>query len=196
MKPIFGLVLLLILSCCSNPNQEKNQISRAEENPTVITDSLPNSASGNTESEDCIFDQATQTDEFLKNVQELKGYNWDYASRTATYILETGDTLLVTRGGCNHFTVSAEFRLRNDKADYSKWSNVYQKALWIAKALDTEFYYEELKKDIDLNKVTIEDYGYAEAASFENEILVDNGYVIERSLQPDRTTIKLSTTLN
>lgn len=137
-----------------------------------------------------------QTDEFLKNVKELDGYSWDHASRTATYILETGDTLLVTRGGCNHFTVSAEFRLRNDRTDYTKWSNVYQKALWIAKALKTEFYYEELKEATDLKKVTVEDYGYAEVAFFDNEMLVNTGYVIARNLKPGRIIIRLSTTLD
>ncbi len=201
MKTILSLILLLIASSCSNPDQENKQISIIEERPSVITDSLKNeniqqTASENAKSEDCIFDQATQTDEFLKGIQELKGYKWDFASRTATYILETGDSLLVTRGGCNHFIISGEFRLRNDKTDYSQWVNVYQKVLWIAKALDKEFYYEELKRDIDSGKVTLADHGDIDLASFENELLVDNAYVIERNLQPSKTIIKLSATLN
>ena len=201
MRTTLGPILLFIISACSNPIQEDNQISIAEESASVTTDSLDHdnildTASENTESEDCVFDQATQTDEFLKDVKELKGYRWNNASRSATYVLESGDTLLITRGGCHHFTVSAEFRLKKDRTDYSKWNNVYQKVLWIAKALDNEFDYEELKKDIDLEKVTIEDYGYADVASFDNEILVDNGYTIERTLHPGSTTIRLSKTLN
>ncbi|MEJ8802713.1 hypothetical protein [Pontibacter sp. H249] len=201
METTFGLILILIITSCSNLNQDNNQNTITEVSPLVTADSLQYrsvkvTASESPESEECIFDQATQTDEFLKEIKELRGYKWDYSSRTATYILETGDTLLLTRGGCYHFTVSAEFRLRNDKTDYSNWSNVYQKSLWIAKALSKEFHYEELKRDIDLNKVTIEDYGYAEAASFENEMLVDNGYVIERNLYPNRTVIKLSKTID
>lgn len=201
MKIIVALTLLLIVSSCSKLSQGNNEISFKEKGVSVQGESIENVASQNVTlennaPEECIFDQATQTDEFLKDVNELKGYKWDYTSRTATYILEQGDTLLITRGGCNHFTVSAEFRLTNDKTDYADWNNVFKKALWIADALDNEFYSKELKKDIELKKVTIENYDYADVASFENEMLVDNSYVIERILNPSRTVIKLSKTLN
>lgn len=89
------------------------------------------------ESDDCIFDQQTQTDEFLRNIIELSGYYWDKESKTASIILENGDSLLITRGGCYHFGVTAEFRLRNDTTDYSDWTKVYDKVLWIAKVLES-----------------------------------------------------------
>ncbi len=144
------------------------------------------------ESEECVFDQTTQTDKFLRNIKELNGYKWDHEKRTATFVLETGDTLLIYRGGCNHFTVSAEFRLRNDKTDYTQWRNVYKKVLWVAKILDKEFDYQELKQDIELNKVKVEKYDHADIASFSNEILIDRNYSIVRELGPEVKVITLS----
>ncbi|MBA9077933.1 hypothetical protein [Rufibacter quisquiliarum] len=205
MKNVFKILFVLFISSCSNSTQESSPATLVEEELALKPDTLlakkstadssqkvADTSTDENESGECVFDQTTQTDEFLQNIKELNGYKWDYEKRTATFVLETGDTLLISRGGCNHFAVSAEFRLRNDKTDYTKWSNVYKKVLWIAKALDKEFDFQELKNDIEANKVTIEKYDHADIASFSSEILVDRDYSIVRELGPEVKVITLS----
>ncbi|MBA9079885.1 MULTISPECIES: hypothetical protein [Rufibacter] len=210
MRNIFKLFIAVLTVSCSSPRQEGESIPLAQETlkiPTVDTvqklgtnkDNLSNLAANETPAEEeapeeCVFDQETQTDEFLKDVEELKGYKWDYGKRTATFLLETGDTLQIYRGGCSHFVVEAEFRLRNDKTDYSNWGNVYKKALWIAKVLDNEFDYKALKKDIDSKKVTFGRYEEVgiDVVYFTSEDLRDREYQIERKLESKLQTITLS----
>ncbi|RNI30024.1 hypothetical protein EFA69_10910 [Rufibacter immobilis] len=210
MRKVFKILIAVLTISCSSPRQEKELIPQAQETlatPTPDTilrketkkDILEtlgaNDAPTEEEApEECVFDQETQTDEFLKDAKELKGYKWDYGKRTATFLLETGDTLLIYRGGCSHFVVEAEFRLRNDKTDYSNWGNVYKKALWIAKVLENEFDYKALKKDIDSKKVTFDRYEEVgiDVVYFTSEDLRDREYQIERKLEPRLQTITLS----
>jgi|GEM_PF-3024057 len=141
--------------------------------------------------DDCIFDQQTQTDEFLKNIAEFDGYYWDKDSKTAEIPLDRGDYLLITRGGCYHFGVSAEFRLRNDTTDYSDWQNVYDKVLWIAKILDSEFKFNMIKNDLDSNLITINKMEQGDTLYFSNEYLKDNNYSIDREIQKGLVVLRL-----
>ncbi|MFD2245408.1 hypothetical protein [Pontibacter ruber] len=211
-KLLLYFLFIAFLSSCSNATQDNKPEQPAEESTGVTSDIpvspvTPNAtAQVNTgkatpkdaEAEDCIFDQATQTDEFLRVVAALKGYKWNQETRTASFLLPQGDTLLISRGGCEHFTVSVEFRLRNDKTDYTKWSNVFSKALWIAKVLDHEFNYEELKSDIEANRINFSRYEETgtDVISFSEETLTDRNYTLERHLQPGLQKITLSYTIN
>lgn len=148
------------------------------------------------ESDDCIFDQITQTDEFLEDITELKGYQWNKESKIATFRLDNGDTLLITRGGCYHFGVSAEFRLRNATIDFSDWTNVYDKVLWIAKILDTEFEHDMIKNELDSNLITTQKFEHGESVYFSSQYLQDNNYSIDRELHKGLIILRLNKYIN
>jgi len=197
----YSLLLVFILTISCNSVSEKRQVDQSKvanlvsdssDKPHTI--SKTNKETG--ETDDCIFDQLTQTDEFLKNIKELQNYEWDYLTRTATIILDNGDTLMISRGGCYHFTVSAEFRISNEEIDFSDWNNVYNKVLWIARLLDEEFAYKEIKNEIDSNKVTFEKIEKGDAVYFSSEYLQNNHYEITRELNDNLNVITLSYYIN
>ncbi|RIJ42554.1 hypothetical protein [Pontibacter oryzae] len=196
------LLVGLVISCNSPIAEHQNSIptdSTVKQAETMPNNVASSAGSSYEESmDDCIFDQETQTDEFLKNVSELNNYSWDNDKRTATVILETGDTLLIYRGGCNHFSVAAEFRFRKDKTDYSRWSNVYEKVLWIANLLDKEFDYNELKQAINSKNLTYKRLEETETDEvlFNDPSLQEQNYKIERKLGPTAQIISLSYTIN
>ena len=140
--------------------------------------------------DDCIFDQKTQTDKFLKDNASFNSYTWDQKTKTATIPLEGGDTLLVYRGGCMHFSVIATFISHNSTIDYNDWEEVYKIAYWIASELD-EYNLERLKKGIDEKAYYLEDYSHNvkdEVLEFKAPI---SGYSLERILGQNVTTIIL-----
>lgn len=203
MNKLLCLISILLFFSCSNTTKTNS----TEELPAV-TVVIPHENS-NKDSElnypveqslettefvedDCIFDQANQTDEFLIGIKEFKNYTWDSISKTATIALNNKNTISITRGGCYHFGVSAELTLYNDTTDYYNWENVNQKILWISKILSSEFAYEAIKVEIDSSKQIIDnDYGY-----FSSEYLQDNNYEFARRIEKDLTTITLSYYLN
>jgi hypothetical protein len=195
MKNILFIVLILTISCNSaSKNRQMDQSLISDSSSQLDTADKINADTEN--SDDCIFDQLTQTDEFLSNIKELQNYKWDYNTRTATIILDNRDTLLISRGGCYHFTVSAEFRIINEEIDYSVWNNVFNKVLWIAKLLDEEFAYKEIKNEIDSNKVTFEKIENGDAVYFSSEYLQNNHYEITRDLNENLNVITLSYYIN
>ena len=54
--------------------------------------------------EDCVFDMNTQTSEFLEGIKEFENFLWIDSLKTATIPLENGDTIEITRGGCDHYS--------------------------------------------------------------------------------------------
>ncbi len=189
------LIFVLIISCGTktvNKNQANTDSISINRNVSNIKSDTNKRAEQSDNPLDCTYDQLSQTDEFLKNIDELKNYKWDYDKRTATIVLNNGDTLLITRGGCYHFGVSAEFRLTHDKIDYNNWKNVYAKVLWIAKILDREFDYKDIKNELDSNKVIFKKYEVRDAVSFSSEYLQENNYEIIRELNNNHKVITLS----
>lgn len=65
--------------------------------------------------DDCIFDQTTQTDSFLEDIPELEDYVWIDSLKQAVILLENGETLKVTKGGCIHFNTYIELVTDLDK---------------------------------------------------------------------------------
>lgn len=53
--------------------------------------------------EECMFDLATQTDEFLKTNSNVDHFEWSNKTHEGIAYMKNGDTLEVIRGGCNHF---------------------------------------------------------------------------------------------
>ena len=91
-----------------------------------------NSSAQETEqnTDDCIFDQTTQTDAFLDAIPELKDYVWIDSLKQAVILLENGETLNVTRGGCIHFNTYIELVTDLDKTPIT----------------DTEYWIERIHK--------------------------------------------------
>jgi len=198
---IYFLILVSIISCNNTQTKEQDQIVNNEKTITdnldiekeeLKLDSIIETEIENEDDDDCIFDQTYQTDEFLKGKNEFENYIWDSISKTATIILDNNDTLLIRRGGCYSFGVSAEFRLRIDQTDYSNWNNVYERILWISKILESEFSYSNIKSEIDSSKVIIDN----DIVSFSNVYLQDNNYEIVRRIDNELNVIILSYYIN
>ncbi|TPN80979.1 SH3 domain-containing protein [Aquimarina algicola] len=100
--------------------------------------------------DDCVFDFNTQTDDFLKEIPEFSNYVWDNKQKKATIKLDDGNTLIVTRGGCNHFSFYGNLLLEKSELNLNDESKIFKKALWIAEKLfnksDLNFINESLNK--------------------------------------------------
>lgn len=203
MKKLHYLIILLLFFSCSNSTKtnKKSELpaeieidntgKTSVDSGTILLDEQSLGSEEYVEDE-CIFDQATQTDDFLVGIKEFENYSWDSISKTATIILDNSDTIFVSRGGCDSFGVSAELVLYNNTIDFSDWTNVNQKILWISDVLSSEFAYEEIKNQIDSSKQIIDnDYGY-----FSSEFLQDNNYEFGRRIEKDKVVISLSYYVN
>jgi len=104
--------------------------------------------------EECIFDQATQTDEFVKSVSEFSNYTWNNESKEATVILPSNETLIAQRGGCYHFGISGTL-VTNDRTDFDNLDYWFEKSLWIAERLFSENDFRTLKKSIEQKTYTM-----------------------------------------
>lgn len=209
------LVLLVFVTSCSSTHQETaNQDSSVDSLLTAVvteqaTDTIVSVKTESEETEskevepeevepenDCIFDQSTQTDEFLKGIKELENYEWDDITKTATIPLNNGDTLYVSRGGCYSFGVSALLKTTQNTPQFTDWDQVFEKALWMSEVLQSEFAHEELTSDIESNKTEIESYDDQEVVTFSHEYLQSNHYELTRTLGEEAVTIELSYYIN
>ncbi|MCV9385067.1 hypothetical protein [Reichenbachiella ulvae] len=211
MKNITGVLVLLVFvtSCSSTHRETANQDSSVDSLLTAVvteqaTDIIVPEEKEPEEVEpqekepedDCIFDQSTQTDEFLKGIKELENYEWDDITKTATIPLDNGDTLYVSRGGCYSFGVSALLKTTQNTSQYADWNQVFEQALWMSEVLQSEFAHEELKIDIESNKIEIESYDDQEVVTFSDEYLQSNHYELTRTLGEEAVTIELSYYIN
>ncbi|WP_340154053.1 hypothetical protein [uncultured Marivirga sp.] len=102
---------------------------------------------------DCVFDLSTQTDDFIKEIEETETYTWDDSKKEATILLDNGDTLIAHRGGCNHFGVSGTLIKENVRLENIDKSYIIQSGIWIAERMFTPANVKELKI-----KLETEDY--------------------------------------
>lgn len=129
------LLYVLLLSCSNQPKEATSQSdSLQRDSETTEAESLKPEVLDSSTSigeDECIFDVSTQTDDFVKGIAELANYTWDDASKTATILLENGDTLYAQRGGCYHFTYAGRLVTRDNHEvmDTAFWLN---KGKWIA----------------------------------------------------------------
>ncbi len=106
------------------------------------------------EKEECFFDQATQTDEFLKNIEELKNYTWDAEIKTAEIVLNDHWSLTIKRGGCDLFEMSASFMYDRVLDIEKDKKQIFDNIIWITSLLE-DFDGEDLKRVIDKGSVVI-----------------------------------------
>ncbi len=132
----------------------KDSKAHLEELLTQI-DSIENKEStSQQENEDCIFDQSTQTDEFLKDIKELEGYVWHPDTKMAEIILNNQESLILKRGGCDVFQFYASFM--NEKVlDFEKdKKQIFDSIIWITSLLE-DFDGEDIKRVIEEGKISI-----------------------------------------
>ena len=182
MKKNVAFILLLLAISCGSPEK------RAQTEELAQVDTLVERMG----EDDCIFDQKTQTDAFLKGIDDLKGYSWNQQNKTAMLILQPGDTLRILRGGCDHFEVSANFILTRDVETYTNWKPVYEKVLWIAQLLKSEFNYEAIQQTIADENLRIESEGNGQLIYLNHPDLMAMNYQIWRAVSPERVEIALS----
>jgi hypothetical protein len=155
---LFYISMVLFLSCNQNKTTTKNvSVHIDEEGIYFVEDSIEKIneqaddsiiSEENKEDEDCIFDQTTQTDDFLKGIKEFEGYTWNKETKTASIRLSENEALEIYRGGCAHFGLSISFKLIGENVSYPKDKQVvFGKLLWAAKLIK-EFDYELIEKDI------------------------------------------------
>ena len=110
------------------------------------------------QSQDCIFDQATQTDEFLKGIKEFEGYVWDTETKTAEIVLNDHWSLTIKRGGCDHFAVNSDFIYDKPLNFEENKKSILDKIIWISNLI--EDYDEKIIEEAILNEridIEIED---------------------------------------
>lgn len=140
---------LFVFSCSSKKEKKKEVVSETTEIETP---------QNKEEVPECIFDQKTQNDDFLKGKKELKGYTWDDKTKTATLKLSDTETIEIYRGGCDYFIHGAKFivpksiSLDNDK------DAIMKKKLWISELIFDKEGFELIKNNIENKKYTSESY--------------------------------------
>jgi hypothetical protein len=97
---------------------------------------------------ECVFDQSTQTDDFIKDKGVFTDYVWDADKKEATIRLDDGNILKAYRGGCMHFGMSGELEIKNTDVELFELSYWFDKAVWIARNLFDETDAEYLETQI------------------------------------------------
>ena len=154
MEKTIILTILLVFFACScaekptsgqskyNLNSEKSEIEDSS-NEQLITPSAEKKHNNESAIDDCTYDLSTQNTEFIDTVDDFSNYTWDNEKKTATIILENGDTLLASRGGCYHFAISGKWLL-NKTIDLDSVNFILEKGKWIGKRLFDAKDYQEL----------------------------------------------------
>lgn len=137
---ITGIMIIITIGCYGI---EMYSASKKEIKETIeLTEE-----DSNLESElDCKFDLETQTDAFLKSIPEFSNYTWDNEQKKAIIKLKDKSTLIVTRGGCNHFSFYGNLLLSNSKLNINQENEIFKKALWIAEKLFVKPDFEQIKQ--------------------------------------------------
>lgn len=99
----------------------------------------------------CIFDQSTQTDDFLKGIEELKGYVWDNKTKTATVKLSEEEKIEIYRGGCDVFAMSTTI-IYDTKLQFSE-EFVIQAIKRIIELLPNEYEEKLITQYLSTNKL-------------------------------------------
>ena len=147
------------------------------------------------EPSDCIFDQSTQNDAFLKGIAELSNYTWNADKHTATILLSNTDTLYISRGGCYDFGVSAEFSLMDVNENYSDFEKAKEKVLWITSLLKEEFDHDLLVKAFESKAYSTAQF-IPDVYSFDDEMLASRNYSMVNDRKNNRARIVISWYLN
>lgn len=130
---------------CTSNEESAATVPVPEPTPMVMVDS------------NCIFDLATQTDEFIQEVPAFANYVWDPDNKLAVVVLENGEQLSITRGGCDTYVQAVE--LYSD-LDTISWTNT---AHWVKRI--QECYHQIPGFDVQMADSLLADPGTPETRS-------------------------------
>ncbi|MBT8270699.1 MAG: hypothetical protein HKO90_09150 [Flavobacteriaceae bacterium] len=103
----------------------------------------------------CKFEMALQTDEFIREIDTLKGYEWDDKTKSAHLMLNDHWRLTLRRGGCDHFELSATFLYDRTLEFESNREMIFDQAKWIT-GLIPEFDSAMIAEALDSSKFVIQ----------------------------------------
>ncbi|RBP27027.1 hypothetical protein DFR65_1125 [Oceanihabitans sediminis] len=158
----------------------KNDIKIPKQENVELTEKETESESEFNE-DDCVFDLNTQTDDFLKEIPEFSNYVWDNEQKKATIKLDDGNTLIVTRGGCVHFSFYGNLLLNKSELNLNDESKIFEKALWIAEKLFHKSDFEFIKESLNKRTFEIEQSEYQKYYDFQIDRYCDMTLVIEKT---------------
>ncbi|WP_210487530.1 hypothetical protein [Rufibacter aurantiacus] len=170
MKQALLLIFCSFLISCSKTSEATSSQEKTEPSSVSAIDTIPNtmqrrasSASGiqedveEPEVEECVFDTSTYhfTTEAIKKYDKNQDFHWDKQSSSALVKLNATDSLILSIGGCNHFTYSATYV--TDKAKFSDRKFLIQKAKWLAKSFFSQGFDEKYVYSIENNLYRLEE---------------------------------------
>ncbi len=123
-------IFVTFIFSCDNDSAIKQK--RQPSNDTVSSVTLDEENESHFEENDCVFDTSTYkfTTEALKKYRDNIKFAWDNKDNSATTILDNGDTLNISIGGCNHFGYSATLY---SSIHFDNTKELIKKAHWLAK---------------------------------------------------------------
>ncbi len=140
--------------------------------------------------DDCVFDLNTQTDDFLKDAGEFTNYVWDNKQKKATITLKNQNTLIVTRGGCAHFSFYGNLILNNSQLSLNDENKIFENALWISKKLFHKSDFEFIKQLLNKRKFEIIQSENQKYYDFQIDRYCDMTLVIEK-LKDNQISIEI-----
>ncbi|WP_452227649.1 hypothetical protein [Lacinutrix sp. MEBiC02404] len=141
--------------------------------------------------DDCVFDLNTQTDDFLKEIPEFSNYVWDNEQKKATIKLENGNTLIITRGGCAHFSFYGNLFLNKSELNLNDESGIFKKALQIAEKLFHKSDYELIKELLKNKDYEIEKSENQYYLDFKDDRYCDMTLVVENLTDQNLISIEI-----
>jgi hypothetical protein len=130
IKLLLLFIFVAVLYSCDNDNAIKQKGEPSNDTNSTVTLDVENES--HIEESDCVFDTSTYkfTTEALKKYRDNIKFAWDSKDKSATTILDNGDTLNLSIGGCNHFGYSATLYC---SINFDNTKELIKKAHWLAK---------------------------------------------------------------
>ncbi len=163
MKTIYTALFVILLMSCSSSSEQTTYTTVSASSDTVFStvpiDSFnqptPALQAEPTEN-DCVFDTSIFkfTTEALLNYDAELLYQWDATEKQAIVPFKNGDTLILSIGGCDHFSYWAEYKTKAIFFNNEKY--VMDKSLWIAKNFFSNGFDSGFVKFINTNHYTLE----------------------------------------
>ena len=212
MKNITFIILILFsFSCHQNGKTKEDSVNKTEKsNDSKVSISikqdtvLQNKTSKKLieqlenldDEQDCIFDQSTQTDFFLKDIKELENYTWDQETKTAEIVLNHHWSLNIICGGCDEFEFSAEFIHDRVLSFEDNKEEIFDRIIWIINLLE-DF------DEVDTIEGLIKNEHYTLTLESENALYVNfmnykvyESYFMDFSTQDGITKFSISYLIN
>lgn len=172
-RNLIFILALLIWSCNwqENPNKKKiEEVSDIQNEPNF----------SELKEDDCVFDFVSQTDEFMKDLSQFGNYEWDNQSKVATALLKNGDTLKITRGGCDHYSSYIELLGKtSDSLSLDNTEKCIAKAKQLSKVIFEEYHYQLIDSLLAHKEYELQSNEQQYYIQFNQDLYCDMTLVIE-----------------